>query len=123
MQVLNSKEIKGRIGPTIAGSIGLQFSKLVFQVVSDRRFPQHRSESQISFLANSLGANGKVKPRRSREICRKERSKPQYKIVRKEFYIECTCGYSGPARDGACRECGTGEVSEQLQLREEQYGV
>lgn len=82
---------------------------LVLEVMRDRRFPEKR-EPQINFLADSLAGRGWVRPRRSRDICARERAKEDpkspHKIIRKEFYIECECGYKGPARDNACRKCG-----------------
>ncbi len=52
---------------------------------------------------------GKV-PCTSRDICARERAserkKSPYKIVRHEYYVECSCGYKGPAHDNACRKCG-----------------
>ena len=86
-------------------------SELILQIVRDQKFPAVRSTSQIHFLADSLGGQGLVKPRRSREICTEERKRVRHVIVRQEYYIECSCGYKGPALDGACRECGTGELS------------
>jgi hypothetical protein len=87
------------------------YSELILQIVRDPKFPAVRSTSQIHFLADSLGGQGRVKPRRSREICAEERSRVRHVIIRQEYYIECSCGYKGPALDGACRECGTGELS------------
>ena len=87
------------------------YSELILQIVRDPKFPAVRSTSQIHFLADSLGGQGLVKPRRSREICTEERGRVRHVIVRQEYYIECSCGYKGPALDGACRECGTGELS------------
>ena len=55
------------------------------------------TEAQIQFLGDSLEAQGKVTPRRSCEICASERNKVKHVIVRKEYYIECSCGYKGPA--------------------------
>ncbi len=86
-------------------------ARLILQIVRDPKVPTVRSASQIHFLADSLGGQGFVKARRSREICAAERSRVRHVIVRREYYIECSCGYSGPALDGACRECGTGELS------------
>jgi hypothetical protein len=81
---------------------------LVLEVLRDRRFPERR-EPQINFLADSLAGRGWVRPRRSRDICARERAKGHpkspHKIIRKEFYIECECGYKGPAHDDACRKC------------------
>ena len=88
-------------------------ASLVLQVVRDPKFPKRR-EAQINFLGNSLAGRGLISPRRSRDICEqkraRERAKSKYKIIRKEFYIECSCGYKGPARDNACRKCGA-EIS------------
>jgi hypothetical protein len=94
-------------------------SELILKVKNDPKFPRERSASQIHFLADSLGGQGLVTPRRSREICARERSKKKYFIVRREYYIECECGYKGPALDGACRDCGTGELSSDLMRKEE----
>ena len=96
--------------PDVSASLA-PHSELILKIVRDPKFPAVRSASQIHFLADSLGGQGLVKPRRSREICTEERSKVRHVIVRQEYYIECSCGYKGPALDGACRECGTGELS------------
>jgi hypothetical protein len=106
-------------GGAIGGLKDLEFSTRVFEVIRDPKFPNLRSKSQVNFLADSLAASGLVTFRRSREICAQERRKVRHVIVRREFYIECTCGYSGPAFHGACPECGTGEISEELMRREE----
>lgn len=86
---------------------------LILKVIREPKFPKRRI-AQINFLADSLAGYGTTSPRRSRDICEqeraKERAKSKYKIIRKEFYIECTCGYKGPARDNACRKCGA-EIS------------
>ena len=92
-------------------------SDLILKIVRDPKFPAVRSASQIHFLADSLGGQGLVKPRRSREICVEERSRVRHVIVRQEYYIECSCSYKGPALDGACRECGTRELSPDLMSR------
>ncbi|SRR5260370_1165145 len=101
----------------ISGSL-VPFGELILKIMHDPRFPRARSASQIHFLADSLGGQGFVTPRRSREICAKERSKKTHVIVRREYYIECSCGYEGPALDGACRNCGTGELSWDLRVKE-----
>jgi hypothetical protein len=84
-------------------------ASLVLQVLHDPKFPKRR-EAQINFLGDSLAGRGLISPRRSRDICEQERAKERTKsphtIIRKEFYIECSCGYKGPARDNACRKCG-----------------
>lgn len=82
---------------------------LILMVLKEPRFPK-RLETQADFLADSIAGLGKVSPRRSRDICEEERKKElrksRHKILRHEFYVECTCGYQGPACDNACRECG-----------------
>jgi hypothetical protein len=95
------------------------FAERIFEILNDPHFPQLRTRSQIHFLADSLGGCGVLTPRRAREICAKERSKKKYIIVRRDFYIECTCGYEGPALNGACQECGTLTLSDELKQREE----
>jgi hypothetical protein len=81
---------------------------LILKVLQERAFPK-KQKAQFDFLADSLAAYGRVSPRRSRDICgeerAKERTKSPYKIIRKEFYVECSCGYKGPALDDACRKC------------------
>jgi hypothetical protein len=81
---------------------------LILKVLQERAFPK-KWKTQFDFLADSLAAYGRVSPRRSRDICGEERTKTHakspYKIIRKEFYIECSCGYKGPALDDACRKC------------------
>jgi hypothetical protein len=103
--------------PGVSASL-LPHSQLIFDIVRDPRFPTVRPVSQIHFLADSLGGQGFVTPRRSREICAEERSRVRHVIVRREYYIECSCGYAGPALDGACRDCGTGELSWDLISKE-----
>jgi hypothetical protein len=82
---------------------------LTLRVLSDGRFPVRR-EAQIGFLADSLAGLGRVSPRRSRDICleerAKERKRSKHRILRREYYIECSCGYEGPARNDACPKCG-----------------
>ena len=86
---------------------------LILKVIRDPKFPK-RPEPQRNFLADSLAGLGWVTPRRSRDIAAQERAryraKTKYHILRHEFYVECTCGYKGPARDNACRKCGA-EIS------------
>lgn len=82
---------------------------LILEIVQESKFPKRSTDAQIKFLADSLGADGVISPRRSRNICAEERKKQAHKVIRREFYIECTCGYKGPALDGGCRKCGTGK--------------
>jgi len=96
-----------------------KFAERIFEIVNNPKFPQLRVKSQIQFLADSLGGCGVVTPRRAREICAKERAAEKHVIVRRDFYIECTCGYAGPALNGACQKCGTTRLSDDLAKREE----
>jgi len=98
------------------------FSERIFEIIHDPNFPKVRTKSQIHFLADSLGGCGRITPRRSRDICAKERAKAQHVIVRRDFYIECSCGYAGPALNGACQKCNTLELSDELkQIEENEY--
>jgi hypothetical protein len=105
-------------GKGIINNMDFLFAERIFQILHDPKFPRLRVKAQIHFLADSLGASGLVTPRRSREICAAERAKVRHVIVRREYYIECTCGYKGPARNGACDICGTRELSEDLWHKE-----
>jgi hypothetical protein len=78
---------------------------LVLEVVHDRDFPK-TPKAQARFLAESLSGWGVMSPRRARDVCAAERQKPlPNRILRLEFYIECSCGYSGPSRDWGCPKC------------------
>ena len=87
-------------------------SPLILEVIHEPRFPK-RPAAQIGFLADSLAGLGRIRPRRSRDICAEERKreKKEHHIIRQDYYIECTCRYKGPALHGRCPKCGTGEVS------------
>jgi site-specific DNA-cytosine methylase len=111
-----------------AGSYAREFvpalAPLILQVLRDRRFPKRdpkprkgrlkprklKPNPRIVFLADSLAGRGSISPRRSRDVCAreraKERTKSKHRILRWEYYIECSCGYRGPARSNACRKCG-----------------
>lgn len=84
------------------------FLSLILSVLREKTFPKSK-EPQLNYLADSIAGLGHVSPRSSRDICSaeraKERAKSPHRIIRKEFYIECTCGYKGPALDNACRKC------------------
>lgn len=82
-----------------------QYAGRILAVLKDSRFPKRR-EARIRFLADSLGGADRVSPRRSRDICAAERTKRVFRIIRREYYVECTCGYKGPSLDEACRKCG-----------------
>jgi hypothetical protein len=104
--------------PDVSTSLA-PLSQLMLTILRDRRFPGVRAEAQIQFLADSMGGQGLITPRRSREICAQERNKVKHVILRREFYIECSCGYKGPALDGACRDCGTAALSQDLLVKED----
>ncbi len=82
---------------------------LILQVLGERTFPK-KPETQLDFLADSIAARGDVAPRTSRDICEKERTRKRrrspHKILRHEYYVECSCGYKGAAHNNACRKCG-----------------
>lgn len=85
----------------------------ILALMRDPKFPK-RPEGRINFLADSLGGRPSLSLRTSRDICERERArqrrKSRHHIIRHEFFIECSCGYKGPARDNACRKCGA-EIS------------
>jgi hypothetical protein len=78
---------------------------LILKVLREKKFPKTR-QAQINFLADSVAGRGWISPRRSRDICEAERKKPINHIIRQDFYIECSCGYEGPAYHKACPKCG-----------------
>ena len=94
-----------------AGEFVPRLASDILALIHDPNFPK-RPKAQVGFLADSVAGRPNIKFRSSRDICVKERAKQRaqspYKILRKEFYIECECGYEGPASDNACRECGAG---------------
>ncbi len=93
-------------------------SDVILAVIRDPKFPHARAKSQINFLADSLAGGRRIRPRRSRDICAEERNKVEHKIVRRDYYIACTCGYEGPALKGACAKCGTEELAPELKGQE-----
>lgn len=86
-----------------------RLSSDILLLLNDPDFPK-RASPRIKFLARSLAGRSQLSFRTSRDICEKaaalERIKSPHRIFRREFYIECSCGYHGPARDNACRKCG-----------------
>jgi hypothetical protein len=81
-------------------------ASLVLRILRDPRFPK-RPEPQRNFMADSLAGRGLISPRRSRDICERERKTKVNYIIRQDYYIECTCRYQGPANYGKCPKCGT----------------
>jgi hypothetical protein len=80
---------------------------LLIDTLKDKSFPTRNQRAQEQFIVDSLAAKGKVSPRRSRDIIQRERSirKRQGRILRREFYIECSCGYHGEAYRDCCPVC------------------
>jgi hypothetical protein len=81
----------------------------ILEVLREKKFPK-KPRAQIKFLANSLAGRPNVEARTSRDICAmglaEEKARSPHKILRKEFYVECSCGFKGPALNNACRKCG-----------------
>lgn len=97
-------------GSNISPAYSLEFvtlADLILKVVRDPKFPRRRREAQISFLADSIAGYGMFTPRSSRDICERERAriKQVHRILRYEYYIECSCSYKGPSRNHACPMC------------------
>ncbi len=92
-----------------AGDFVPRLSSDILLLLNDPDFPQ-RALPRTRFLARSLGGRPTLSFRRSRDICeevdREEKRKSPHRILRREFYIECSCGYRGPALDDGCRKCG-----------------
>lgn len=95
--------------PAYAREFVPRLAQDILNVIRDPKFPK-RANPQINFLAESLAGRPNIEPRTSRDICSKQRAKERAKsphnIIRKEFYVECSCGYEGPALNNACRKCG-----------------
>lgn len=87
--------------------------EVILSSLRESTFPKRNRAAQIRFLSDSIAADGLVSTRRSRDICSEERNKlaRQGQIIRREFFIECTCGYKGPALYGSCLQCGAPETS------------
>lgn len=96
-------------GQPYAGGFVPSLASEILALIHASTFPT-RPKARIGFLADSLAGMPTIAARTARDICSKhranERLKSPHKIIRKEFYIECSCGYKGPARDDACRKCG-----------------
>ena len=95
-----------------------RFATDILALTHDPLFPK-RAKAQVRFLADFLAGRPELTARLSRDICAEERqherAKSPYRILRKEFYVECTCGYEGPAFNDACRKCGAA-ISIAIQL-------
>lgn len=97
-------------GQPYTGDFVPRLTSEILALIHASNFPT-RPKARIGFLADSLAGMPTISARTARDICAKhranERVKLLHKIIRKEFYIECSCGYKGPALDDACRKCGT----------------
>ena len=82
--------------------------ELILRCMKDPKFPKQDRQAQEEFIADSLAGDGRISIRRSRDICGDERTKERHqgKILRREFYIVCSCRYEGPAFHDACPGCG-----------------
>ncbi len=109
-EVLQALEKDSRYAPEFRAD-----ATLILEVLRERKFPKRRN-AQIGFLADSLAARGVTSARRSRDICERERNEKVHYIKRQDFYIECTCGYKGPALYGKCLKCGTEKIHPALDL-------
>ena len=88
--------------------LGLARPGLILAWLREGKFPKRRREFLIGHLADSLAGEGLVSCRRSRDLVARQRRKERKlgRIIRVEFYVECTCGFKGVSRDRACRRCG-----------------
>jgi hypothetical protein len=80
---------------------------LIPEIMRERTFPRTR-DAQIKFLADSLAGWGEISPRRSRDLCAEARASAARatRILRYEFYVVCSCGFTGPSLNHACQKCG-----------------
>jgi hypothetical protein len=85
--------------------------------VREGKFPRKNLKRKMHHFADSIAGDVFMSPRRSRDICSEERKRVQNAtmLLCREFYIECTCGYRGPAKQRGCRRCGTQKLSPSLQ--------
>jgi hypothetical protein len=80
---------------------------VILDAINEPGFPKG-PKAQIKFIADSIAGRGVVTPRRSRDICAKQRKMDQNKhiILRYEYWIECSCGYEGHSENHSCKKCG-----------------
>ena len=92
------EHVRSKLGPNLFPAVE--------KIREDPKFPV-KATTQIAYFAESFAGLGRISPRRSRDICAEGRKKKRHTIIRQDYYIECTCGYEGPAKHGACPDCGT----------------
>jgi hypothetical protein len=99
-----------QFGEPYAGDFVPRLSSDILLLLNDPDFPQ-RANPRIKFLARSLAGRPAESFRTARDICEKaaveDRRKSTHRILRREFYIQCSCGYKGPAFNNGCPKCGT----------------
>ena len=85
----------------------IRVADVILRTLQDRKFPKRKRESQIDFMADSIAAHGMLTPRSSRDVCERERAriKRVHRILRYEYYVECSCGYKGFSKSHACPKC------------------
>lgn len=83
------------------------------KIRQDPKFPK-TERAQKRFFAESLAGGGRISPRSSRDLCADLQKNPIHIIKRRDYYIECTCGYEGPAKYGRCPGCGTSRTAPQV---------
>jgi hypothetical protein len=98
-----------------AGEFVPRLASEILILIKDSKFPK-RPKPQLNFLADSLAGRPNVELRTSRDICARERKNKVHYIVGRDFYIECTCRYKGPALHGKCPRCGTGNLRAPLAI-------
>jgi hypothetical protein len=82
------------------------FAEAILGILKEKRFPKRR-KARINFIADSIAGIPNVSPRRSRDICFEERAKKDgTRILRYEYYVECSCGYEGHSKNHGCPNCG-----------------
>jgi len=102
-------EAFNRFAQPYSGDFVPRLSSDILSLLNDPDFPQ-RALPRTKFLARSLGGRSTLSFRRSRDICeeadREEKRKSPHRILRREFFIVCSCGHNGPALDNDCPRCG-----------------
>lgn len=110
VRAITRDDVIGSFREAEIGGYALEFARMVdlmVQIIREPDFPKTRREAQINFIADSLGGQGIVTPRSSRDICAKERARIQnaHRVIRYEVWIECSCSYKGRSRNLACPKC------------------
>ncbi len=110
LKAQSREDVVKAFGGEITGGYAFELiilADLILQVLHERKFPKRQRAAQIKFLADSIGAQGVVTPRSSRDICERERVRIKriHHIIRYEYYIECSCGHKGLSLNHACPEC------------------